>query len=222
MSISVRILFVSLLLATVACATRVADPGRPTSDGEAVVDVSDGRAIVRARQMARLAILRRLGAVAGFEVVAGGAKRETISVDIEKATLEEAVREIAHGDPYWLSYEHDAERGYHLKWVVIGKTGLKRHVMQQGRNKMRSRIEKRRGGEAADKRAQRITNMLDKKMPEEEDPADPFASERAEAETAAKAEKAANAAKAARAEKKAKAEAERAARKAKQAESAGP
>ncbi|MGH7805684.1 MAG: hypothetical protein ACREQJ_15150, partial [Candidatus Binatia bacterium] len=115
---------------------------------------------------------------------------------------------------YWLSYEHDGERGYGLRRVILGKNGLRRHVMQTGRNKMRARIEKRRGPEQAEKRADRITNVLDDNLPEEEDPEAEARLQEHEAEKAAKVEKAAEAAKAARAAKKAAKEAKKAAEKA--------
>ena len=81
-------------------------PDRPIPPhGKAYVEYSDGRVTIRSDGSLQLAILEQLAAQAGFEIIARRAEARPITLDIERASLIDAIALILDGISYTLGYE---------------------------------------------------------------------------------------------------------------------
>ncbi len=99
-------------------------PDRPLSPhGTAYVEYSDGRVTVRSDGSLQLAVLEQLAAQVGFGIVAGRTDAEPITLDIERASLIDAIALILDGLSYTLGYEFDEASGTRiLARVEIGES----------------------------------------------------------------------------------------------------
>lgn len=83
-------------------------PDRPIPPhGKAYVEYSDGRVTVRSNGSLQLAVLEQLAAQAGFEIIARRTEARPITLDIERASLIDAIALILDGVFYTLGYEFD-------------------------------------------------------------------------------------------------------------------
>jgi hypothetical protein len=93
-------------------ATTLAKP-EPTPDrplpalSKAYVEYSDGRVTVRSDGALQLAVLEQLAAQAGFEVVAGKAETQPITLEIDRVSLVVAIASILDGYSYTVGYDFD-------------------------------------------------------------------------------------------------------------------
>jgi hypothetical protein len=99
-------------------------PDRPLSPhGTAYVAYSDGRVTVRSDGSLQLAVLERLAAQVGFEIIAGKTDARPITLQIERASLIDAIALILDGLSYTLGYEFDEASGTRiLARVEIGES----------------------------------------------------------------------------------------------------
>jgi hypothetical protein len=98
-------------------------PDRPIPPhGKAYVEYSDGRVTVRSDGSLQLAVLEQLAAQAGFEIIVRRTEARPITLDIERASLIDAIALILDGLPYTLGYEFDeASETRMLARVEIGE-----------------------------------------------------------------------------------------------------
>jgi len=87
-------------------------PDRPLpAPGKAYVEYSNGRVTVRSNGALQLAILEQLAAQAGFEVVAGKAETQPITLAIDRVSLVVAIASILDGFSYTVGYDFDQASG---------------------------------------------------------------------------------------------------------------
>jgi hypothetical protein len=98
-------------------------PDRPIPPhGKAYVEYSDGRVTVRSDGSLQLAVLEQLAAQVGFEIIARRTEARPITLDIERASLIDAIALILDGVSYTLGYEFDeASETRILARVEIGE-----------------------------------------------------------------------------------------------------
>jgi len=90
--------------------------------GDACVNYSDGRVTVRCKGLLQLAVLEQLAEQAGFEIVAGKTHARPITLQIERASLVDAIASVLDGLSYTLRYDLDEASGARiLARVEIGK-----------------------------------------------------------------------------------------------------
>jgi len=98
-------------------------PDRPIPPhGKAYVEYSDGRVTIRSDGSLQLAVLEQLAAQAGFEIIARRTQARPITLNIERASLIDAIALILDGVFYTLGYEFDeASETRILARVEIGE-----------------------------------------------------------------------------------------------------
>lgn len=93
----------------------------PPALGTAWVAFANGRVSVHSNGAQRLAILEQLAQKAGFELLGGNLKRQTLTLRIEDAPLVEALASVLVGVRYSLGFDFDAAEGRHVvREVAVG------------------------------------------------------------------------------------------------------
>jgi hypothetical protein len=89
--------------------------------GTARVAFANGRVSVNSNGAERLAILEQLAQKAGFALLRGNLKRQTLTLRIEDAPLVEALATVLVGVRYSLGFDFDAAEGGHVvREVAVG------------------------------------------------------------------------------------------------------
>jgi hypothetical protein len=90
--------------------------------GTARVAFANGRVSVNSNGAERLAILEQLAQKAGFALLEGDLRRQTLTLQIEDAPLSEALATLLVGVRYGLDFDFDAAQGRHVvREVSVGQ-----------------------------------------------------------------------------------------------------
>ena len=90
--------------------------------GTARVAFANGRVSVNSNGAERLAILEQLAQKAGFALLEGDLRRQTLTLQIEDAPLSEALATLLVGVRYGLDFDFDAAKGRHVvREVSVGQ-----------------------------------------------------------------------------------------------------
>jgi hypothetical protein len=110
-------------VATTLIDSRSASDRPLPTDGKAHVEYSAGRVTLHCDGSLRLAVLEKLAAQAGFEIIAGKIAAQPITLQIERAALVDAIALILDGIAYTLEYDFDeASETRVIARVKIGDT----------------------------------------------------------------------------------------------------
>ena len=123
-----------------------AEPAAKEDPNAVQASIDRDKVTLTAKQAPRLQVLRKVGELAGFEIVHGNLIPAKLDLKISGEPVVETIAKISQDVPYWLEYQYDkASASHKLKRVLIGDKATRRAFFAD----LRAAAKDRKAAEAA-------------------------------------------------------------------------